>query len=159
MRFSETHGVVYVLKPADYAAGGTGESINTELYSHVTYLIQCATLTDNAAAGADLTVKSGATDASQITAETFHYRLAGAVQAAADSDVYADEAEATTLELLKATYDSKLLIVEVDVSEITVDQPWLTLALNAHGTAANLSVVGILGCPRYLGQHMPTALS
>ncbi|MDD4892316.1 MAG: hypothetical protein PHU85_20530 [Phycisphaerae bacterium] len=159
MRFSETHGIVYVLKPADYAAGGTGESINTELYSHVTFLVQCATMTDNGGAGADLTVKSGLTDGTQTTAETFHYRLADAVQAAAGADVYADEASATTLELLKATYDSKLLIVEVDVSEITVDQPWLTLALNNHGTAANLSVVAILGGPRYLAQHMPSALS
>ena len=71
MRLSESNGIVYVLKPADYGGGGTGESINTEGCSHVTFLLQCATLTDNGGAGADLTIKSGATDGVQTTAETF----------------------------------------------------------------------------------------
>jgi hypothetical protein len=159
MRLSHKAGIVYVLKPADHAAGVTGESINTKGCSLVTFLVQCATLTDNGGAGADLTIKSGAADGTQTTAETFYYRTAGAVQAAAGADVYAAEASAATLELLKATFDSKLIIIEVPVSEITQDQPWLTLALNNHGTAANLSVVAILGGLRYAGENPPTALA
>lgn len=164
MRLSEEKGIVYVLKPADYAAGATGESINTKNCSNVTFLLQCATFTDNAGAGADLTIKSGASAATQTTAETFYWRVATAAQAAAGADIFgtaagvAGETAATTLELLKATYDSKLLVLEVPVAELTADQPWITLALNAHGTAANCSCVAILSGMRYQGQQPPTSI-
>jgi hypothetical protein len=158
-RLSEEKGIVYVLKPADYAGGGTGESINTEGCSLVTYLLQCATFTDNGGAGADLTIKSGSADATQTTAETFYYRVASAAQAAATADVFGAAVSAATLELLKATVDSKLVILEVPVREITDGQPWLTLALNNHGTAANCSCVAILSGLRYAQNQPPTALA
>ncbi len=148
-RLSETNGLVYVLKPADYAAGGTGESINTENFTHITFLLQCATFTDNGGAGADLTVKSGAADATQTTAETFYYRVASAAQAATNADQFGALTSATTLELLKATCDSKLIVIEVPIDGITADQPYLTLALNNHGTAANCSCVAICSGSRY----------
>ena len=163
-RLSEEKGIVYVLKPADHAAGVVGESINTKNCTLVTFLVQCATMTDNGGAGADLTIKSGATDAVQTTAETFYYRVATAAQAAAGADIFGDtsgdagETEATTLELLKANFDSKLLIIEVPVAMLTDGQPWITLALNADGTAANLSVVAILSGHRYQGQQPPTSI-
>jgi len=47
VRLSEEKGIVYILKPADHAAGVAGESINTKGFRHVTFLVQCATLTDN----------------------------------------------------------------------------------------------------------------
>lgn len=158
MRLSETNGIVYVLKPADYAAGGTGESINTEGCSHVTYLLEIATLTDNGGNGAALTVKSGATDGVQTTAETFYYRTASAVQGAATADVYAVETSATSLELLKATYDSKLLVVEVPTEGLTSGQPWITLALSNEGSATNCSCVAVLQGLRYASNQPPTAI-
>lgn len=164
MRLSEQAGLVYVLKPADHGAGVAGESIDAKNCSHITYLVQCATLTDNGGAGADLTVKSGASAGTQTTAETFFWRVATAAQAAAGADIFgvaagtAGETEATTLELLKATFDSKLLIIEVPIAGITDGQPWLTLALSGDGTAANLSVVAILSGHRYPAQQPPTSI-
>jgi len=157
MRFGETHKVIYVLKPADYGAGGTGESINCEGYSHLTYIIQCATFTDNSGAGADLTIKSGASDGTQTTAETFYYRIASAAQAAANADIYGAETSATTYEMLKANVDSTCLIVEVPLDGITDAQPWLTLALSSDGTAANCSCIAILS-GGYQGYQPPTSL-
>ncbi len=156
-RLSETNGIVYVFKPGDHAAGVTGESINTEGCDHVTYILQCATFTDNGGAGADLTIKSGASDAAETTAETFHYRIASAAQAAASADVYGTETDATTLELLKASVDSKVVVLEVPVDSLSSGQPWLTLALNNHGTAANCSCIAVLSGCRY--QPPPTALA
>ncbi|MFA6271329.1 MAG: hypothetical protein WC657_09085 [Candidatus Paceibacterota bacterium] len=158
-RLSEEKGIVYVLKPADYAGGGTGESINTEGFTLITYLLQCATFTDNGGAGADLTIKSGSADATQTTAETFYYRLGGAAQGSASADVFAAATSAATLELIAATYTNKLLILEVPIREITSGQPWLTLALNTHGTAANCSCVAILSGLRYAQNQPPTALA
>jgi hypothetical protein len=158
MRLSHENGIVYVLPPADYNAGGTGESINTEGCSHVAFIVQCGTLTDNGGAGADLTIKSGASDGTQTTAETFPYRLAEGAQGAASADLFGDEASAATLELLKATYDSKTLILEVPVDEITEGQPWLTLALNADGGSSFISAIAILMGRRYNGEDAPTAI-
>ena len=159
MRLSETKGIVYVLKPADYGAAGTGESINTEGFGHITYLIQCATFTDNSSSGADLTVKSGIADGTQTTAETFNYRIASGEQAAASADVFGSETAATTFEMTNALVDSKMVILEMDVSTLTAGANWLTLALNSDGTAANCSCVAILSDMRYVSETPPTALA
>ncbi len=158
MRLSETSKVIYVFKPGDHAAGVTGESINCEGCSHISYILECATFTDNAGNGAALTVKSGATDATQTTAETFYYRIASAAQAATDADIYGAETAATTYELLKATVENKCLIIEVDVASLTAGQPYLTLALSNESTAANCSCVAILQGLRYASENPPTAI-
>lgn len=156
MRLSEEKGIVFVAKPADYAGGAvTGESINTGLCSHVTYLLQFGAITGNSV----LTVKSGVSDGAQTTAETFYYRLAGADQAATGADVYAAEASATTLTLAAETYDNKLLIVEVPVANLTEAQPYLTLALSAVANPLNASIVAILSGMKYVAVQSPTVIA
>lgn len=146
MRLSEEKGIVFVAKPADYAGGAvTGESINTKYCSHVTYLLQFGSITGDSV----LTVKSGTSDGTQTTAETFYYRLAGADQAATGADIYAAETSATALTLTAATYDNKCLIVEVPVDALTADQPFLTLALSAVANPLNVSIVAVLSGMRY----------
>jgi len=145
MRLSETHGIVYVLKPGDHAAGVDGDSFKMVNFAHATFILQTATLTDNAV----LTVKSGATAGAKTTSETFYYRLASADQAAASADVYAAETEATTLTLTAATYDNRTLILEVNASELTTDQEWLTLNISSDASAFNASCIAILSGPRY----------
>jgi hypothetical protein len=156
MRFSEEYGVVFVNKPADAAgAGTTGESINTEICSHVTYICQFGAVTGNSV----LTVKSGATDGAETTAETFYYRLAGADQAATGADVYAAETSATSLTLTAGTYDNRVLIVEVPVAGLTAGQPFLTLSTSAVANPFNYSCVAILSGIRYKGESMPSAIA
>lgn len=156
MRFSENYGIVYVAEADDYAGGAvTGESIDTRYCSHVTYLLQFGDLTGDSV----LTVKSGASDGTQTTSETFYYRLAGADVLSTGADVYAAETSATTLTLTAATYDNRLLIVEVPVSELTADQPYLTLALSAVANPLNVGVVAILSGMRYVAQQPPSVVA
>lgn len=156
MRLSEEKGIVFIAKPADYAGGAvTGESINTKYFKHVTYLLQFGAITGDSV----LTVKSGASDGTQTTAETFKYRLADADQAATGADNYASEASSSGLTLTAATYDNKILIVEMDVDAITVDQPFLTLAISAVANPLNVSIVAILSGMRYAANDMPSVIA
>lgn len=156
MRLSEEKGIVFVSKPADAAGGAvTGESINTAYCSHVTYLIQLGAVTGDSV----LTVKSGASDGTQTTAETFYYRLAGADQAATGADVYAAETAATSLTLTAGTYDNRLLIVEVPVEKLTAGQPYLTIATSAVANPFNCSIVAILSGMRYLNNQMTSVIA
>jgi hypothetical protein len=156
MRLSEEVGIVYGYKPADHnAAGIKADSIDTSICTHVTYILQFGSLTGNSV----LTVNSGASDGTETTAETFYYRLAGADQAATGADIYAAETAATTLTLTAATYDNKILIVEVPVAELTEGQPFLTLDVNDTATALFTSCVAILSGMRYKAASVPSAIA
>jgi hypothetical protein len=121
----------------------------------VTYILQFGTVTNDAV----LTVKSGADDGTKTTSETFYYRLAGADQAATGADVYAAETAATTLTLTAATYDNKILIVEVPVAGLTDGQPFLTLNLSNAADALNSSCVAILSGMRYVANQPPSVIA
>ena len=156
MRLSEEKGIVFIAKPADYAGGAvTGESINTKYCSHVTYILQFGTITGDSV----LTIKSGVSDGTQTTSETFYYRLADADQAATGADNYASETGATTLTLTAATYDNKILICEVPVIELTASQPFLTLALSAVANPLNVSCVAILSGMRYVANDVISSIA
>lgn len=150
---SENKAVIYVLKPVDAEAGATGDSINMGLLSKVAYILQFATVTGDAV----LTVASGATAGTQTTSETFRYRLADAVQAAANADQFGNWATSSSLTLTAATYANKTLIVELLNDELTDGQPWATLALSAAASALNVSIVAI-GEPRYKANDGPTVI-
>jgi hypothetical protein len=156
MRLSEEKGIVYIAAADDYAGGAvTGDSINTKYCSHVTYLIQFGAITGDSV----LTIKSGASDGTQSTSETFYYRLAGADILTTGADVYAAETAATTLTLTAATYDNKLLIVEVPVSGLTAGQPFITLAFSAVANPMNVSIVAVLSGMRYLNNSMVSVIA
>lgn len=144
MRLPQHKSVVYVLKPGDHQAGVDGDSIDCKSLHHVTYLLQFASLTGDAV----LTIKSGATDGTKTTNETFAYRLAGAAQGATGGDQFGTETSASTLTLTAATYQNKLLIVEVDVDTLTAGQRFLTLNLSSAASALNAAIVAV-GDPRY----------
>jgi hypothetical protein len=143
---SDEFSIVYAIKPADNQAGADGDSINTAYVSHILFILQCGSLTGDAV----LTVKSGASDGTKTTSETFYYRLAGADQAATGADVYAAPTSATTLTLTEATYDNKVLLIEVPVDALTAGQPFVTLNLSNAADAHNSSCVAICK-PRYTG--------
>ena len=155
MRLSERHGIVYVLKPADHAAGVDGESFTMRDFRLATFVLQFASLTGDAV----LTVNSGATDGTKTTAETFNYRLADAVQAAATADTFGDWATSAALTLTAATYQNKTLVVEIDTGDLTDGQEFVTLSLSSAASALNASVVAILSEARYRAHDLPTALA
>ena len=142
-RLSERKQIVYGKKPAD--AGGavaTCESINMGKLFRATFLFQFGAVTGNAA----LTLKSGASDGTQTTAETFRYRLADADQASAGADQYAAWDTSSSLTCTGTTYDNRLLVVEIDSDELTDGQPWLTAEFS-NITALNIAVA-IVGDPK-----------
>lgn len=152
-RLAEQYKIVNVVSPADNQAGATGDSINAGLASHITFLMNCGVLTGDAV----LTVKSGASAGTQTTSETFNYRLADADQAAAGSDGYGNWTTSSSLTMTAATYDNKVLVMEIDPRTITDGQPWLTLAISAAADAHFSSVIALV-VPRYAGHDAPTVI-
>lgn len=145
---SDGHHDIYVLKPGDHAAGVDGDSVNMGKLHTLRFLIGFGALTGDAV----LTVQSGATEGTKTTAEKFRYALAQAVQGAADGDKLAAWTKgATSLTLTAATYQNKLLVVEIDSDQVTDGQPWVTLALSAAASVLNAAVIGV-GEARYKAQ-------
>ena len=124
---AEDATIVHVFKPADNAGGVTGDSIHMGKAYKVVYMLSFGSVTGDAV----LTTKSGATEGTETTSETFRYRLADADQGSASADLYGDWTTSSSLTLTAATYDNRILIVEMDNDSMTVDQPWLTLALSS----------------------------
>lgn len=153
-RLSERLSIVFVLQPKDHGgAVATGESINMGKLRRIMFLIQQGAVgTGNPA----LTLKSGASDGTQTTSETFRYRLADADQASAGADNYAAWSTSSSLTLTAATYDQRILVVEIDSDELTDGQPWLTLELS-NVTAVTAAVVAI-GEPKYEANDVPTVI-
>ena len=154
MRMSEHCGIIYGLKPGDHQAGAVGDSVLMESYRTISFLIQFATLTGDAV----LSIYSGATDGTKTTQETFNYRLADQVQGNTAADGYGNWTTSSALTLTAATYQNKLLIVEVDAQALTDGQPWVTLDFSAAADALNASVVAVLHDGRYHAHDMPGAL-
>ena len=154
MRFSEQDGVVYGLKPGDHQAGADADSVKLDKYGHATWFLQCAALTGDAV----LKLFSGASDGTKTTAETFNYRLADADQGAAGADGYGAWATSAALTLTAATYDNRVLIVEMDAAKLTQGQPFATLEIGAEASAFNASVLTVLSEPRYSSHDMPAAI-
>ena len=152
-RLAEQIKIVNVIKPADNEAGATGDSINTGLASNVTFILTCGALTGDAV----LTIKSGASAGTETTSETFNYRLADADQAAAGADGFGNWTTSSSLTLTAATYDNRILVMEIDPRTITEGQPWLTLSLSA-AASVHLSAVVALVTPRYAGHDAPTVI-
>ena len=147
MFLSGKYKLVPVVNTADFNAGATGDSINMAKAHRVTFVLMFGAITGGAAA---LTIKSGATDGVQTTAVTFKYALGSAATGSATSDVLGTAATSSSLALTAATYQNKMLVVEVDAAEM--DQAnghdWLTLALDGTADSGALECVAIVE-PRY----------
>ena len=145
MYLSETHGIVYLVKPADHqSAGIDGDSFNIGRANWATVVLQFGAVTGNAV----LTVNTGASAGTKTTAETFTYRLASGDQAAASADLFGATSTSAALTLTAATYDNKTLIVEIDPATLTDAQPWVTINLSDAASELFVSGVAILQ-PRY----------
>lgn len=156
MKFPENFKVVPLLNSADYGAGVSMDSINMKGFHHATIILIFGAITGDAV----LTVNSGASAAALTSALTFNYALGGGVLAAANADVLAANATSAALTLTAATYQNKMLVVEVDASDMDVanDENWLTAALSSAATNGICHAVAILE-PRYTGNRSLTALT
>lgn len=155
-RLAESFKIVPVAQPQDHqAAAVTGDSILMKNYSWCTFIVHFGDLTGNAV----LQINQGATDGADTTTIPFVYRLSSAIIAAASADVLGDEtAVTTTLTLTAATYEDKILIIDVNPAEMTDGYDWLTFYTDATATEQFMSVVAIL-TPKYANAAGHTALA
>ena len=145
MYLSEKLVIVPAMEPADKAgAGDDTDSINIGDLNWLTFVITFGALTGDSV----LKLYTGAAVATKTTAETFTYRLASGDFEAASADLYGTPATSAALTLTAATYDHKILIVEVDPATLTDAQPFVTLEISAVANPCNVAVVAI-GEPRY----------
>lgn len=155
MLLSEQFKVIGLGTTTDFNGGYTADSINTEGMHHIMFVLTYGAV--GGAGAAVLTVKSGASDGVQTTAETFYSRYGGAAQGAASSDVYSDWASGTSVAVATATITTRTQIVEIDCKALTAGQPWVTLALSNAADSGIVHVVAICAT-RYAGNAIPTAI-
>jgi hypothetical protein len=147
MRLSERLKFVPLTESADVTTAGVDtQSVHIGYYNEFAFLLNFGAVTADDA----LKVYVGAANATKTTAIAFKYRLAGADTGAVSSDTLgAVTAVASTgLTLTAATYDHKLLVVEIDAQAIDDATPWVTLEIAGSATTQNISIVGV-GTPRY----------
>jgi len=156
MKLAENMKIVPLLNSADTGAGVSMDSINMKGFHHASIIITFGAIVGDAV----LTINSGATDAALTSALTFNYALGGAAIGSANCDVLAANATSAALTLTAATYQNKVLVVEVDASDMDVanEEEWLTAAISSAGTSAIVHAVAILE-PRYTGNRSLTALA
>ena len=154
MRLTERMHFVPVFESQTIGGGETGDSIYMKNYHHIVFILAfCTDLAGNAV----LTIKSGASDGTQTTAETFSYRVSGADFGVTGSDLLSAELTSSSLTLTEADYQDRVLVCEIDADTITVDQPYLTLALDSSASAGSVTCVALLE-PRYPGKVFATAV-
>lgn len=161
MKFPEIYKVVPVLASEDTGAGVSMDSINMKGFHHATFLITMATIVGDAV----LTVNSGATDGALTSALTFHYAFGSAdigtyTSATVAADIIGADATSAALTITGTAYDDRMLIVEVDASDMDVAnaEEWLTVAISSAGTSAFMHCVAVLE-PRYTGNISGSALA
>lgn len=154
MRLCEQHKIVPLLEPEDHAAGADCDSVNMENYAHLTLIFLFGELTGNAV----LTVNSGASDGAKTTAETFNYRATAADLKTAAGDTLGTEATSAALTLTAASYEDRMVVVELDADELTDGQMFVTPNISSAASEEFASCVAILSKPRYAGVTPPTAI-
>jgi len=153
VRVSEQKNIVPLVEPQDHqSAGIDGDSFHAGRIHSFAILIQFGQLTGDAV----LTVNSGATAGTKTTAETFTYRLADAAIRSATADTYGAFTSSASLTLTAATYQDKLLIVEMDSDQLTTDQPWVTINLSSAASALFVSAVAV--CQARFEANIPLTL-
>ena len=158
MRLPEEKKIVPIISIGDLNAGATlsGDSINMSNYHRCTFLVMMHALSG---AANYILIYSGATAAALTTAETFSYAFGGAATETASADVLAATATSANLSVAHATYDNYMLVCEIDASDMTDGQEWLTFSCaDTDGSAAGgMSVFAILE-PRYTENLSESAL-
>lgn len=139
--------IVPIMKTANYNGGVDGDSINMAKAHRAIFILTFGAITDAAAV---LSIYSGATDGAKTSALTFKYALASGNIGSANADVLAAAASASSLTLTAATYQNKMLIIEVESAAMDManEEEWLTLAIATGGNAGIVHIVALVE-PRY----------
>lgn len=155
MRFSENAVLVPLIEAKDYGSAGVdSDGVNLGKMHSLTAVFVFGAITGNSI----LKVYAGAT-AAKTTAVAFKYRLGAADFKVALADQLGDpiDVASTGLTLTAATFDHRMVVVEVDADASTDGKPWITFEIDATATAMTVGAVGI-GSPRYPGHLIPSVI-
>ena len=145
MRLASNFKIIPVLRTADYNNGVAADSIDITKAHRVTYVLVFGAITGDSI----LTVKSGVANADQTTALTFKYAMGSAALGTTGSDVLGTMSTSAALTLTGTTFVNMMLIVEVDMSQITLaTHKFLTMAIDATASAGIVTAIAVVE-PRY----------
>lgn len=156
INLSEKYQFIPVIESKDYGGAGIdGDSINMGKVHGVALVFVFGAITGDST----LKVYSGASAGTKTTAETFYYRLGGGDYKAASADILgALTSGSASLTLTAATYDHKILVVEVDPADFADDKPWMTVEISATANPINVGCVGVAQ-PRYPSNTQVSSLT
>jgi len=155
MRLYEQAKIVPILEAEDHNAGADGDSVCMENYGHATFIITFGELTGNAV----LKFYEGATAGAKTTAKTFSYRATSTDLKNAGGDTLGSESTSAALTLTAATYEDRMLVAEIDASELTDGYPWITPEISSAASEEFAAIIAVLSLPRYAEDVPPTAIS
>ena len=160
MRLAEEKKIVPILASEDYGAGVDMDSINMKNFHRATIICTTATIVGDAV----LKVYSGASDGTKTSALTFNYAFGNDdigtyTNATTAADILGANATSAALTLTGTAYDDRMLIIEVDASDMDIanSENWLTVEISSAGTSGFMHAVAILE-PRYTDNVSASAL-
>lgn len=156
MRVSERFQFIPVVEAKDYGSAGIDfDSVHIGRLQSLSFAINFGAITGNSI----LKVSTGATEGTKTTDIAFKYRFGGGDYKAASADILGDATAvaSTGLTLTAATYDHRLLVIEVDADAGTDAQPWVTLSIDATATVLLVGGMGV-AYPRYAGHTSVTVI-
>ncbi len=155
-RFSESLILIPVVEAKDYGSAGIDfDSVHLGRLHSLTFAINFGALTGNSV----LKVSVGATEGAKTTDVAFNYRIGGGAFKAASADILGDINAVTSagLTLTAATFQHKLVVIELDADAGTDGKPWVTLSIDATATVLNVGGIG-LGRPRHASHTALTVI-
>lgn len=149
-RILDRLGIVPIIESKDYGSAGVdSDSWKMDKSAGVAIILQCGALTGNSG----IILYTGATVGAKTTAIAYRFRVTNNVfKNATGADQYAAVATvaAAGLTLTGATYAHMTLVIDLDASELSDTQPYLTLAVDATATVLNIAAIALLSGDRYL---------
>ena len=156
MNFAERFKIVPMGAGLNMSATVVTDSVNCKNMHHATLVFIFDAL---GTASTILTVASGATAGAMTSDITFRYAWGSAATLSATSDVLTATSTSAALTITYGTYGDYMLVVDVDMSEMDLDngEEWLTaeFAKPVGASTGLVSVVGIFES-RYPGNQSGT---
>jgi hypothetical protein len=156
MRVSESLQFIPVVEAKDYGSAGIDfDSVHMGRLHSLAVAISFGAITGNSI----LKVYCGATEGAKTTAIAFKYRFGGGDYKAASADILGDATDvaSTGLTLTAATFDHRLVVVEVDADNLSDGKPWLTVEIDATATVMLAGGMAV-GVPRHQSHTSPTVI-
>ena len=145
IQFGQQLNIIPVYAPQDVGTADVNTThINVSNAHHITFAVQFGSLTNDSKV---ITVEESSA-ATTVSAEAipFKYRLSGAV--ATDTWGAVTTTDSTGLDMVHASDDNKLLLIDVDLSTLSAGDNYLSVRISSAGGECFAGVVAYLA-PRY----------